>query len=326
MEAVQSDNSITRNQYIEEQITMLTHHWVGTILFLGSALFLFLGILDYFAAGNKFATFLMLRIGIASVLLAEVQALRSLDKGGKKRNLQYIIVLTGMFLSAMTIEFMILQLGGDGSVYYAGLSLLVICVLGFVPLNMTASIICVSVIYLTYVVPLVLFHQITDPARFGANNAFLVSTVIISLVWRRLNQRNLVKMLGLQFDLDQDRDKLAAYSLDLERLVEERTHALNESELMFRSLFENATDAIMLLDTEGRILNVNGRACELHGMERESLIGTNVVLLEASEDRNQFKKRLKRVLSGETLLYEAEHFKKNGDMINAGSQLTRDSN
>lgn len=304
-----------RNRYIESQISRLTHYWVGTILLLGIALFLLLGGLDFIAVREKFTRFLTIRLSIAAILLLWYGALKTFDKKRDNRLFQHFIILSGTFLSAAAVQIMIMELGGHHSFYYAGLNLIVICVLGFVPLSVALSAVCISVIYLTYLIPILAFNDIHDTAQFGANNAFLISTFIIALVWRALNQKNLKTMLGMQYDLDRKGNELALYSTDLERLVEERTRAMNKSELMFRSLFENATDAIMILEPGGGILNVNSRACEMYGIERNSLLGMNAAALEPEENRAQFKDRLGRALAGESLLYETRHDRKDGEKL-----------
>ena len=47
---------------------------------------------------------------------------------------------------------------------------------------------------------------------------------------------------------------------------------LRESELRFRSLFENSLDGIMITVTDGSILSANARMCELLGMTEEEII------------------------------------------------------
>lgn len=62
-------------------------------------------------------------------------------------------------------------------------------------------------------------------------------------------------------------------------LVEAR---LRQSEQEYRSLFENAHDAILIFDpTSGGILEVNPRACEMYGYERHELLGLPVSALSA---------------------------------------------
>ncbi len=49
--------------------------------------------------------------------------------------------------------------------------------------------------------------------------------------------------------------------------------ALRESEANYRTLMEQAADGIVVLDSDFRILDVNGRVCEMFGYEADELIG-----------------------------------------------------
>jgi PAS domain S-box-containing protein len=60
---------------------------------------------------------------------------------------------------------------------------------------------------------------------------------------------------------------------------------------------------------------VNRRACELHGFDRTSLIGVNIQLLAARDERDRYGERIERILAGETLSFETEHYKKDGSSV-----------
>ncbi|MEW6215784.1 MAG: PAS domain S-box protein, partial [Nitrospirota bacterium] len=143
----------------------------------------------------------------------------------------------------------------------------------------------------------------------------MISIFTAAYAWKFLTQKRLENELRLQYELDQEKRKLELYSTQLEQLVQERTKELNKSELMFRSLFEYATDGVMILDRDGKIINVNQRACEIHGFDRGSLIGTNIKLLEAEENMPVFKERMERILNGESLLFETQHYRKDGSKV-----------
>ena len=64
----------------------------------------------------------------------------------------------------------------------------------------------------------------------------------------------------------------------LRRKAEE---AVRDSETRFRGLFEQAADAIFLLETGGRIVDANRRACHCLGYTREELMETRVTDLDA---------------------------------------------
>lgn len=70
--------------------------------------------------------------------------------------------------------------------------------------------------------------------------------------------------------------------------------ALRESEGKYRDLFENANDAIFIIDADLNYVNANKRATELFGFSREEFLNMNVLELIPSEQaprsQNEFKK------------------------------------
>jgi len=75
--------------------------------------------------------------------------------------------------------------------------------------------------------------------------------------------------------------------------------ALKESEEKFRTLFQSVADGIVLLDTEGKVMEVNPRALEIASVEREEVVGKNFVQILP-----RFKLDVPTLLSGfkDTLL------------------------
>jgi PAS domain S-box-containing protein len=304
-----------KKDYIKEQLLRLTYHRVFVIFILGALLFLLFGVLDYFVTPENFGGFFLLRAVVAVSLLA-LSLLNWVVNRRKIRKIALdIFVIVGTILTAGSIELMILDMGGHSSFYYAGLSLVVICVLGIVPLNRILSVSCAGLIYLIYLMPILLFDTITDAAVFASNNAFLSTTFIIALVWRALDHKNLIKTLSLQYEQDKDKQQLKVYSHRLEHVVEERTKDLNKSEQMLRALFEHANDGIIIMDEKGIVLSANRKACEIHGFERDAFIGANIMLFETDENKPLVSERMKRIVNGESLLFETEHYRKDGSRV-----------
>jgi PAS domain S-box-containing protein len=85
-------------------------------------------------------------------------------------------------------------------------------------------------------------------------------------------------------------DALAAARSELEKRVRERTAELatandtlraeierrNQSERNFRGLIDAAPDAILVIDTDGRVLRMNDEAARMFGYTGDALIGRNV--------------------------------------------------
>ncbi|MGM0497094.1 MAG: PAS domain S-box protein [Bacteroidota bacterium] len=91
--------------------------------------------------------------------------------------------------------------------------------------------------------------------------------------------------------------------------------ALKESEQKFRTLFNSASDAIFILNFDGKIIEANDIACERLSYSREELFSMKPKNFHAPESRQVFDKRLKEMIERESGTYEAEHISKDGVKI-----------
>ncbi len=301
---------MSKKEFIESEIVKLRKQWINIAIILAIFVYLFLSLLDRIIAPSDVGYLLAVRVSISSILALLLLLNMKTDK-----RIQYFIVIAGSALCATAVEAMIMKLGGHTSAYYAGLGLFAIGVLGFIPLGLSVALLIVFIVYAIYLVPIFLYDHIVNWGIFLSNNAFLISTFIVALVWRYLNQKRLIGELSLQYDLNQEREKLRQYSDELEKLVEQRTRELNKSERMLRSMFDYANDGILIMDSEGKIVDVNKRACEIYGFTKEALVGTSIHLLEAKGDRTLWGERFKRLLKGESLLFETTHYRKDGSSV-----------
>ncbi len=91
--------------------------------------------------------------------------------------------------------------------------------------------------------------------------------------------------------------------------------ALRQSEAEYRTLFENANDAIMIFEPENEtILEVNPKTCELYGYARAELLGKS--LAELSGDVERGKAAIVRcVAEGSLKDYETVHQGRDGKPI-----------
>ncbi|MFZ6016060.1 MAG: hybrid sensor histidine kinase/response regulator [Nitrospirota bacterium] len=210
---------------------------------------------------------------------------------------------------------MILSFGGHQSPYYAGMIVIFMFLFGLLPISLKFSLLIASIIYGAYLLPILILDEITNLRIFINNNIFLIATMTSGLIWRHINYKIHLKKLSLEYDLSQEKEQLEVYSTQLEQLVAERTKELSISEQWHRSIFENATDGVIVMDKNGVIVNVNQKACELHGFDKDKLIGVNIGLLEAGGNKERFEERMFRILQGESLIFETEHYRKEGDKV-----------
>ncbi len=92
--------------------------------------------------------------------------------------------------------------------------------------------------------------------------------------------RIMVKIRQSNLERRADRDRL-------ELLVGERTRELADSEARFRTLIEQAGDALFIHDYNGRFSEVNRRACESLGYERDELLCLSVPDIDLEFDLDQ---------------------------------------
>ncbi|MCX6291468.1 MAG: PAS domain S-box protein [Bacteroidetes bacterium] len=70
------------------------------------------------------------------------------------------------------------------------------------------------------------------------------------------------------------------------------------TQTMFQNLFEHSPDPIFIEDLEGNILNANLKACNLHGLDYDELIGKNIIDLAPVARREEVKKNLDLLCDG----------------------------
>lgn len=92
-------------------------------------------------------------------------------------------------------------------------------------------------------------------------------------------------------------------------------NALRESEEWFRSLFEQSIDGIFYSTSEGKFISANSSFSEMHGYTQDELREMNINDLNCPEEKKNFHERMHRILGGENLRFELEHFHKDGHRI-----------
>jgi PAS domain S-box-containing protein len=102
--------------------------------------------------------------------------------------------------------------------------------------------------------------------------------------------------------------------LDYEKQRRDRT-TLAESEAWYRTMLEQAADAVFMRDETGRILDANRKACQSLGYTREELLSKNV--WEIDPDALQFGKRdlWGRIMAGESFTFESRQRRKDGSIF-----------
>jgi len=95
--------------------------------------------------------------------------------------------------------------------------------------------------------------------------------------------------------------------------------ALQQSEMLFRMLFEKAGDAIFLINAEpeqfGRIMAANQAAAEMHGYSLDELLTLTIMDLDSNEDSAKVHDRAERMINGEWIRDQIYHKRKDGTLF-----------
>jgi PAS domain S-box-containing protein len=307
---------MTKEKFIKKGLFKLTQTSISVLFPFGAFFLILLSVLDYFITPENFVKFLTYRLIAASFVML-FYLIFKLKKNQTELFLSFIIIIGATIVPASMVELMILTFGGHQSIYYAGMIVVIIFVLGFLAISIKMTVLINVLIYAIYLIPIILFDKITNVKIFINNNVFLLVSAFGAFGWRYFHQRLIIKNLSLEYELSKERDKLKEYSQQLEEIVQERTRDLRKSEAMLKTLFENANDGILIMDDNGVIVDANQRACEIYDREKKELIGTDIQHLEPDTDKNRllWRDRLQRLLNGEPLLFETEHYGKDENKV-----------
>jgi len=97
--------------------------------------------------------------------------------------------------------------------------------------------------------------------------------------------------------------------------LEARNRRLVESEARYRSLMEQASDAIFVADIKGRLTDVNERACDLLGYTRKELLHRHAMDLMSIGDVERLPLHVRDLKAGKTILVERPVRRKDGSFL-----------
>ena len=104
-------------------------------------------------------------------------------------------------------------------------------------------------------------------------------------------------------------------------ITEQKTaeQARQRSEALYSTLFNRAGDAILLMSADGEdagtIIAANEAAGHLHGYEPGELVGMHIGQLDTEEPAASVPDRVRRIMAGEWILEEVEHYRKDGSIL-----------
>lgn len=117
------------------------------------------------------------------------------------------------------------------------------------------------------------------------------------------------RLISKNSDLIKDKDGKVIGGIESFEDITEQEKTRDEilkNEEKFRSVFDNSSDAIFILEKDGTILNVNEKAVEQSGYSKKELLGMNSVDLKL-EKRSTLNQRLKEIGDKEKTIFETKH-------------------
>ena len=121
-------------------------------------------------------------------------------------------------------------------------------------------------------------------------------------------EQNLLKEIGLDISFALD-------NIENESQRRQALDELRESEEWFKTLFEKASDGIFILSLRGDVVAVNDSFAGMHGYGVEEMQNMNLQALDTPETARHIPGRMRRVLAGESLTFEVEHYHKDGHVF-----------
>jgi PAS domain S-box-containing protein len=91
--------------------------------------------------------------------------------------------------------------------------------------------------------------------------------------------------------------------------------ALRESEEQHRTILETAMDGILLMDSQGRLLEVNESYCQMSGYSIEELLRMSISDLEAAETKDSIAAHIRKVIMQGEGRFESSHRRKDGSVF-----------
>ncbi len=271
-----------KKAYIEEKLNELFKQWLRKVVLWGAVIFLLLSGLDYISTPENFRLFLYYRVTTALFLVIVSRLLgKFAEKDISFHRIMAYITIVG---SAAAIELMVLDHGGHMSAYYAGLILLGVCVIGFIPARFSFHLVASLLIYTIYLVPILVLDEITDLKMFFTSNIFMIAAFASILILRVLTEKGLLNELGLKYDLEKYKDHLEGVVSESTGKLDDAHEELKESEAKYQTLFSQMLNGFAYHSIEvddGKpvdytFIEVNDSFERLTGLHSEYVTGKRV--------------------------------------------------
>ena len=123
---------------------------------------------------------------------------------------------------------------------------------------------------------------------------------------------------------------LRQISVQLEERIAEHTAelvaantSLMKSEALYRRLFNNTSDSILILDLDGHLINVNDEACRQYGYTREELLNMHISQIDTPEEAVHVPGRMQQIHQHAHAAFEAVHRDARGEIHHVDVRVSK---
>ena len=129
-------------------------------------------------------------------------------------------------------------------------------------------------------------------------------------------EKSAEKHLEILFELKESNQRLQNFQKNLEKIIEEQTKELKESEEKFRTFMETASDLMYIIDKDGDFTYVNESMVRTLGYSKEEMNGMGVTqILSKEEVEKNFKSRFEELIKKGKIIFEDIWLPKDGKEI-----------
>ena len=134
--------------------------------------------------------------------------------------------------------------------------------------------------------------------------------ISLLLIWNTANWLNRIDTQRSEAE-----EKIKLMNAGLEKIVVERSAEFQKSEVKYRSLIEQASDAIYILDFNGNFTDVNASMCKMMGYSREELLQLNIRSIIDPEELKVDPLPKSAVNKGQSVIRERTFKRKDGKIF-----------
>lgn len=162
-------------------------------------------------------------------------------------------------------------------------------------------------------------HDINfDPEKAGAHYRAILAGVgktgIVESFHQHRNGSIFPVEVGVSMGESGGKPRIVAIARDISERIRAR-QALRESEQFNRTILNTATDGFIVVDRQGRFLDINPAYCRLIGYTREELLGMSLRDIEAAEMPEQATFHIERIMAAGSDIFETVHRHQDGTLV-----------